>query len=352
MKKKPVVLPEALSGYFTAYDTEHPDLDHPAEFRPSIYKRRIPQTVIQLFKDKTHEHKTITRVLNLLSARENLGKEKITYSFARQILMLPENKSLDNWLESFHGYDDHNGQEQCLADQIRDLIEEEKKQLPYSKAKALPASLTFRRSAVRSFEVRYWKDIYTLCAGKYLNKANSDCILDAATQKKLKHHERDLEALGDYLLAYYRRVINEYGIQGKALAGDLPFKWKTDFDFNWWGGWVNNQNGLAHERNLMMVIPGRNRQRAVIMTDHYDTAYMADVYYRNQGGTGARIAAAGADDNHSATATLMRAAPIFCDLSRKGKLACDIWLIHLTGEEFPADCLGSRNLCQQIAERL
>jgi hypothetical protein len=87
------------------------------------------------------------------------------------------------------------------------------------------------------------------------------------------------------------------------------------------------------------------------MADHYDTAYMADIYYKDQGGSGARIASAGADDNHSATATLMRAAPIFCDLSRKGKLACDIWLIHLTGEEFPSDCLGSRHLCRQIAEK-
>ena len=350
-EEKPVVLPDALSGYFTAYDAEHPDLDHPIELWPYIYKRSIPQTVIKLFKDKTHEHKTITRVLNLLAARENLGKEKLPYSFARQILMLPENKTLDDWLESLRGSDDHNEQGQCLGDQLRDLIAEEKKQLPSSSEKVLPASLTFSGSALRPFEVQYWKDICYLSAGKYLNTANSDCILDAATQKKLKHHQRDLEALGDYLLAYYRRVIDEQGMQGKALAGDLPFNWETDFDFDWWGGWAKNQDGLAHERNLMMVIPGRNRQRAVIMADHYDTAYMADIYYKDQGGSGARIASAGADDNHSATGTLMRAAPIFCDLSQKGKLACDIWLIHLTGEEFPSDSLGSRHLCRQIAEK-
>ena len=86
------------------------------------------------------------------------------------------------------------------------------------------------------------------------------------------------------------------------------------------------------------------------MADHYDTAYMEDIYYKDQGGSGARLAASGADDNHSATAALMRAAPIFCDLSREGKLGCDIWLIHLTGEEFPSDCLGARHLCQQLVE--
>ena len=27
-----------------------------------------------------------------------------------------------------------------------------------------------------------------------------------------------------------------------------------------------------------MVIPGRDRRRAVVMADHYDTAYMEDVF--------------------------------------------------------------------------
>ncbi len=170
------------------------------------------------------------------------------------------------------------------------------------------------------------------------------------TQGKLKQHHRDLDALGDYLLTYYRRVVAARGMRGKVLVGDLPFQWKTDFDFDWWDGWVKNQSGLTEERNLMVVIPGRDRKRAVIMADHYDTAYMEDIYYKDQGGSGARLAASGADDNHSATAALMRAAPIFCDMSREGKLGCDIWLIHLTGEEFPSDCLGARHLSQQLVE--
>jgi hypothetical protein len=64
-----------------------------------------------------------------------------------------------------------------------------------------------------------------------------------------------------------------------------------------------------------------------------------------------RIAAAGADDNHSATAALMLAAPVLLELSKARKLGCDVWLIHLTGEEFPADCMGARHLVQQIVER-
>src|SRR5215813_2028280 len=87
------------------------------------------------------------------------------------------------------------------------------------------------------------------------------------------------------------------------------------------------------------------------MADHYDTAYMADHYEPASGGTGARLAAAGADDNHSATAALLLAAPILLELSKAGRLGCDVWLVHLTGEEFPSDCLGARNLCQALVER-
>ena len=348
---KPVVLPDVIQGYLTACDVKRPDLGHPVELWPRLHERSVPVAAIELFKDKTHQHKMVTRALNLLAAHDLLGKERLPRSFARQILMLPGDKTLEEWLQSLPELASDHERGRWLASRLKDLTEVgERALLPSSKGKRLPDSLTFRHSALRSFEVRYWKDIAYLSTGKYINKANSDCILDPATQKELKHHHRDLEALGDYLLAYYRRVVASAGMRGKALVGDLPFRWKTDFVFDWWGGWVKNRDGLAEERNLMVIIPGRDRRRAVIMADHYDTAYMEDIYYKDQGGTGARLAASGADDNHSATAALMRAAPIFCKLSREGKLGCDIWLIHLTGEEFPSDCLGARHLCQQLVE--
>ena len=80
---------------------------------------------------------------------------------------------------------------------------------------------------------------------------------------------------------------------GKALAGEIPFHWRTDFDFPWADGWLGNQDGRLHERDLVTVIPGKDRRRAVIMADHYDTAYMADCYEPQYGGKGARVAAAG-----------------------------------------------------------
>jgi Zn-dependent M28 family amino/carboxypeptidase len=77
---------------------------------------------------------------------------------------------------------------------------------------------------------------------------------------------------------------------------------------------------------------------------------MVDRYEKRFHGCGARLASHGADDNHSATAALMLAAPVFLELSQAGKLGCDIWLVHLTGEEFPADCLGARQLARQLVE--
>jgi hypothetical protein len=140
-------------------------------------------------------------------------------------------------------------------------------------------------------------------------------------------------------------------MEGKALVGELPFKWNTLFDFTEYGGWLGNQKGIIYERNLLVMIPGKNRKEAVILGDHYDTAYMEDVYEKDRGGSGARLSARGADDNYSASATLLQAAPILLKLSAEGKLERDIWLVHLTGEEFPSDCMGARNLCQSIIEK-
>jgi hypothetical protein len=214
----------------------------------------------------------------------------------------------------------------------------------------MPESLTFSYSARRSFEVNYWKTIASLSEGDYTNKNNADCIRDPVTSLILDHHDRDLDPLGDYILDYYRGQVEKARMGKKVLVGELPFKWDTAFDYPWMDGWLKSQRQGQPERDLIVVIPGRDRSRAVIMSDHYDTAYMVDHYDPHYGGEGARLSACGADDNYSATAAMMLGAPIFMELSKAGKLACDIWLIHLTGEEFPADCLGARHLAQWLVQ--
>jgi len=128
------------------------------------------------------------------------------------------------------------------------------------------------------------------------------------------------------------------------------FRWETDFAFPWMDGWVKNQHAPA-ERNIVVRIPGKRRDQAIVMADHYDTAYMEDVYYEESGGDLLRAPACGADDNHSATTALLLAAEQLLPLSRAGLLERDVWLVHLTGEEYPGDCMGARALCRAFVEK-
>lgn len=354
------LLPDAPLGYLTGYPLRRSKTARPVELWPRLLKRPAYLAAIELSNATNHApsvpaaqnpaaphfHRPhlATRNARMLLDACRRWKGPLEPTFARRILTLPKHEKLEDWLATFE-QPSAGVKAPDLASALRACV------APSTPAKARPASLTFQRNSTRSFEVDYWNTIALLSTGKYVNKDNADCVRDPVTQAELVHRQRDLEALGDYLLDYYRGLVKEYGLSRKALVGDLPFKWKTDFDFSWSDGWLRNRRAQTEERDLLVVIPGRDRSRAVIMADHYDTAYMENVYEKEKGGTGARLAAAGADDNHSATAALMLGARSFLELSAAGKLDCDVWLVHLTGEEFPSDCLGARHLCQCLVER-
>ncbi|HEY1906232.1 MAG TPA: M28 family peptidase [Myxococcaceae bacterium] len=211
----------------------------------------------------------------------------------------------------------------------------------------------------RAFEEEIWTTIVRLAHGEFRQKNGADGICvnrgktggPAGAQAGVQCHERrDLEALGDHLHGRYREAIARHGLSGRAEVLDHVFRWETDFDFPWMRGWARNEKAPS-ERNIVVVIPGADRREAVLMADHYDTAYMEDVYYPESGGDALRAPACGADDNHSATTALLLAAEQLLALSRAGKLARDVWLVHLTGEEFPTDCLGARALAQALVEQ-
>jgi hypothetical protein len=345
---EPCVLEDAPTGYFTAYRRGKYDLTRPVELWPELRQRpeymALAQGYRQLYQHQ--DHQTALNAHKLMEAEKFLDGRPLPFSFARQIANIPKNQTMDKWLKQVADWQSASGCGALLQGILKGIISP-----PGDPAlQPLPEPMTFHRTATRAFELAYWKTIYKLAAGKFINKDNADCISDPVTRSLLKHKRRDLEPLGEYLLEYYRKTILKYKMQGKAAAGDLPFAWRTDFDFSWMGGWRGNQPARAAERDLLVVIPGRDRRKAVILADHYDTAYMEDLYYKDRGGKLARISAAGADDNHSATATLMLAAPVFLELSRAGKLNCDVWLVHLTGEEFPSDCMGARHLAQRLVE--
>ncbi len=341
---QPVVLDEAPAGYLTAYQAERPNLEKPLILWPRLLGRPLHHEAVELFAAEQHprRHVTAINVRSILDFQDLLGIKQIPRSLARALLISRKRRTVEDWLASLP-------ERASDPERARQLAAELEQRLSEPGAPPEREGLTFAATAQRRFEVKYWETIAGLAHGHFLNKDNADCVRDEPTLARLRHHHRDLEALGDYLMRYYARAIKRAGLQG-AWVGEHAFHWRTDYDFAWSDGWSRNQDGRSYERNVIMRIPGRDAGRAVIMADHYDTAYMADLYEPQYGGTRARVAAAGADDNHSATAALMLAAPIFLALSKAGRLGCDIWLVHLTGEEFPADCLGARHLTQALVE--
>ncbi|HEX9077789.1 MAG TPA: M28 family peptidase [Anaerolineae bacterium] len=338
------VMDDAPLGYLTAYPADAPDLAKPVELFPRLLRRDIYLEAVEQFRS-AHDHFAHQTPLNIVAlgdAWQQLDRQGLPKSLAHHLLRIAKAESLDDWLSSLP----ERAAQRAEGERVRKTLQGFLREDP-----PLPDALTFDASATRAYEQSYWQDILTLSHGQYLNKDNADVVQDPPTGRMVVHHHRDLEQLGDYLIDRYHQAIAAAGMHGQVLVGDLPFRWQTDFDFSLFGGWKINQQGHARERNILVVIPGRNRGEAVVLGDHYDTAYMEDVYEKSRGGEGARLAAAGADDNHSATATLLQAAPIFMQLARAGKLERDIWLLHLTGEEFPSDCLGARHFCQALVEK-
>ena len=298
---------------------------------------------------------TIHNVQKLLAFHEMLG-DALTPSFARALVHAAKHESLDAWMDAVAKLGGNAKEElgaRCAA-LLKRVVG------PAGADANLETSLTFGGTHSRAFEEKLWKTIAGLCEGEFRMKETADGVLvnkgktggPAAKAVRLElAQRRDLERLGDHLHERYRALIGAHQMTGRAQVVDHAFRWETDFPFRWSEGWNRNQSHEMHERNIVLMIPGRNRGEAVIMADHYDTAYMEDVYESDRGGDGLRAAAAGADDNHSATTALLLAAETLLPLARDGKLERDVWLVHLTGEEFPSDCLGARALAQALVER-
>ena len=102
------------------------------------------------------------------------------------------------------------------------------------------------------------------------------------------------------------------------------------------------------QANLIAFIPAGKKKKynePVLFIDHIDTAFEQDTYDE----TGVRQTTQGADDNVSGLVALLQSVSI---LKETQKEACrDIWLVHLTGEEYPAASLGIVYFLQQLLVR-
>jgi hypothetical protein len=343
---KAVIKSESLFGYLTCYHDNDKGMSDPVELWPRMQKRDLYISALHDFNtlNDYYAHQTSFNIITLLEMWNLLNRKAIQRTFAGKLLNISKHKTLEHWLDEL----DIHLTDRSKAGQMRSELE---KIIEPQYDSILPEPLTFNETSTRNFEVNWWNDIKFLAQGDFIYKDNADIMNDATTLSLVRRRKRDLEYLGDYLISRYIKVISEAGMEGAAMVGELPFKWDTLFDFTQYGGWLANQDGGTHERNILVVIPGKNRKQAVVFGDHYDTAYMEDIYDRERGGSGARLAAKGADDNYSASSTLLQAAPVFLKLSKEGKLERDIWLLHLTGEEFPSDCMGARHFCQSVIEK-
>jgi hypothetical protein len=318
------------------------------ELAPKLLAREEHVSAARLFTiDPGHmRHTTCNNARKILEAHELLG-EPLAPSHARALVRMSKQDSLEDWLSGLPKAASSHATGARLQKVLQTIIGEERE---------AGAPLVLGAMGSRAFEEQIWNTISHLAHGEFRQKNASDGIAvnrgrhggPAAKKAGIHVHEkRDLEALGDHLHARYRELIAQHGL-GEVV--DHVFQWESDHVFPWMDGWVKNQDEPA-ERNIVMMIPGRDRSQAVIMGDHYDTAYMEDVYWEEKGGDGLRAPAAGADDNHSATTALLLAAEHLLPLAKAGKLERDVWLIHLTGEEYPADCMGARAIGQALVER-
>jgi len=339
------IKPEALYGFITGYHDSDKTMSHPIEMWPRMQKRLLYLSALHDYNSlhDHYAHQTSFNIISLFESWELQNRKSLSQSFAYHLLNLAKQKTLEEWLDELNLH--------AADSEKADLMQKALKKIIAKDEFSLPEALTYSVTATRSFEEAWWNDIKFLAHGEFIYKDNADIMMDETTLSMVQKQQRDLELLGDYLIRRYRKLISEESMEGKALVGELPFKWNTLFDFLQYGGWVANQEGSMHERNILVIIPGKNRKQAVVFGDHYDTAYMEDIYEKERGGSGARLSAKGADDNYSASSTLLQSAPIFLKLSREGRLERDIWLVHLTGEEFPSDCMGTRNFCQKLVEK-
>ncbi len=342
----PEIRTGSLYGYIACYHSSDLKMEKPVELWPRMVRRDHYLSAIHDFNTENDHfaHQTAFNIITLFESSMMQGGKPLQRSFARSLLNSAKHITLEQWLDDMESH----CRQREKAGIMKEMLE---KNFEAAYESELPEAITFNETSSRRFEENWWNDIRFLAQGEFIYKDNADIMLDDITLSIVQKQHRDLDMLGDYLLGRYRKLIDDSGMHGHALAGELPFKWQTLFDFSSFGGWLGNQSGEIYERNLLVMIPGKNRKQAVVFADHYDTAYMEDVYEKERGGSGARLAARGADDNYSASSTLLQAAPILLRLSKEGNLERDIWLVHLTGEEFPSDCMGARNLCQSVIEK-
>jgi hypothetical protein len=169
-----------------------------------------------------------------------------------------------------------------------------------------------------TFVSNWTSDMYQFSGKEPLEFENKTRLY--LTRKSSVQEDNQLLDLIDYLIERYKKL----NIQTEKQY----FQWRN-----------------ITQANLIAFIPAGRAQKCnepVLFLDHIDTAFEADTFYD----TGERQTTQGADDNISGLVALLQSVSI---LKETQKEACrDIWLVHVTGEEYPAASLGIVYFLQQL----
>ena len=314
-KKQPVLIDNAPLGYLTAYRRGESNFDDPSSSGPDAARASPirPMSNCSSISKRSRRGRRFTTCSSCSKPMNAMDQGPLPRSFARQLLAIDPDLSLDGWLSSLPLKARQHDREHArrLVLQLRDCLEPESVRrgarsverderseqpptldaprstphAPRSTVHGSRSTLTFAHTGNRAFEEKYWKTIASLSSPEF--RQQEQCRLrarQADAGSAVKHVWRDLEGVGRSPAATTMpKLIADRGMSDVVRFGELPFRWQTEYQFPWMGGWLHNQEGKAYERNLLVMIPGHDRSRAVIMADHYDTAYMQDWYEKTHG---------------------------------------------------------------------
>ena len=227
------------------------DLAKPVELFPRLLQRENYLSALKDF-ESTHDYYAHQTALNILALAGGVAGPTSGHELGAPVDSYGPGRIAGRMDDSL----DEHTTPPASARRIRQALESMVKPDP-----PLPDAITFDATATRAYEQAYWQDILTLSHGRYLTKNNADVVDDPATQDRTPHPRRDLDQLGDYILERHRQAIADAGMADRAVAGDMPFRWRTDFDFPAFGGWKSNQQGHARERQYSGRHPGQESSR-------------------------------------------------------------------------------------------
>ena len=121
----PEVVPHAPLGYLTAYAGDRPDPSRAVELWPRLLARRPHLAALFGFSTTPGHREHLTSIYNarkLLEAADLWGEPTLPASFARAMLKIPREETLDDWLHRVETSANHVRAGQELAEELRRRI--------------------------------------------------------------------------------------------------------------------------------------------------------------------------------------------------------------------------------------